>query len=136
MESRLEAAIWRRAHDRCEYCQLCQSYTSLPLEIDHIIARKHGGKTELDNLALSCFYCNSYKGSNVAGVDPIDGAIVRLYNPRSDIWGDHFEWKGPLLVARTAIGRVTIAVLVINHPDAIVVRESLIQEGIFPPASP
>jgi hypothetical protein len=31
------------------------------------------------------------------------------------------------------VGRATITVLVINHPDAVAVREALIEEGVFPP---
>ena len=87
---------------------------------------------ESGNLALSCDYCNSYKGPHVAGVDPSDGVIVRLFHPLTDIWAEHFRWEGPVLAGRTAIGRVTISVLGINHPDAVVVRQSLIQEGNNP----
>jgi hypothetical protein len=36
------------------------------------------------------------------------------------------------LVARTAVGRTTIVVLAMNHPDAVAVRRSLIAEGLFP----
>lgn len=132
MDANLDALVRQRAHGLCEYCQLAEAFSSLPFEIDHVIARKHGGKTELANLALSCFYCNSYKGPNIAGVDS-NGAIVRLFNPRVDNWDDHFYWQGPILVARTPFGQATISVLNINHPDAIIVRESLIEEGLFPP---
>jgi hypothetical protein len=82
---------------------------------------------------LTCFYCNSLKGPNIAGVDPRSGQIVRLYHPRRDIWGRHFRWEGPLLVGRTASGRATIAVLAINNPDAVAFRQALIEEGVFPP---
>jgi 5-methylcytosine-specific restriction endonuclease McrA len=40
------------------------------IQIDHIIARQHGSRTELDNLALACVHCNRFKGPNVAGLDP------------------------------------------------------------------
>jgi 5-methylcytosine-specific restriction endonuclease McrA len=33
--------VWIRADNQCEYCQLPQSATALPHEIDHIRARKH-----------------------------------------------------------------------------------------------
>ena len=36
-----------------------------------------------------------------------------------------------MLVGRTPIGRVTISVLAINHPDAVALRMTLIQEGTF-----
>jgi hypothetical protein len=36
------------------------------------------------------------------------------------------------LVGLTAIGKATIAILGINHPSAIAVREQLHIEGVFP----
>jgi hypothetical protein len=51
--------VVQRAKRRCEYCQLAQICSNLSFEIDHIIARKHGGRTVASNLALSCFYCNT-----------------------------------------------------------------------------
>jgi 5-methylcytosine-specific restriction endonuclease McrA len=82
MEKKLEALVWRRAHDRCEYCCLQQTYSVLTFEVDHIIAIKHGGPTVASNLALSCFYCNSFKGPNVAGFDPKTRKLTRLFHPR------------------------------------------------------
>jgi HNH endonuclease len=132
MDDAVVALVWQRASTICEYCQLPQALSSIPFEIDHIIAQKHSGPTESENLALTCFFCNSYKGPNIAGIDPESGRIVRLYHPRKDRWSRHFIWDGPLLVGRTAIGRATIAVLAINHPDAVELRTSLIEEGVFP----
>ncbi len=34
--------------------------------------------------------------------------------------------------ALTAIGRATVKLLAINHPDYVLLRESLIDEGTFP----
>lgn len=132
MDKALVELVWRRADAKCEYCQMPQLLSSAPFEIDHIIASKHGGKTQPDNLALSCFYCNSYKGPNIAGIDPETGELTRLFNPRRDQWSEHFAWNRPRLLGRSAVGRTTISVLEINHPDYLVVRESLIAEGIFP----
>jgi hypothetical protein len=58
--------------------------------------------------------------------------MVRLFHPRRDNWQDHFRWKGPRIQARTAVGRVTIAVLDMNHSDSVAVRAQLIAEGGFP----
>jgi hypothetical protein len=33
----------------------------------------------------------------------------------------------------TPIGRATVQVLNMNHPDAVAVRVALIEEGVFPP---
>lgn len=106
----------------------------LPFQIDHITARKHGGIGSEDNLALACFYCNTNKGPNIAGIDPASGEVVRLFHPRKDVWAEHFFWEGPTLKSHTPIGRATIGVLRINDPDYVAVRASLIAEGAFPPA--
>lgn len=133
MDAALIALVRERAQARCEYCQLAQDVSCLPFEIDHIIAQKHGGPSHAMNLSWSCFYCNRYKGPNIAGVDPETGRIVRLFHPRKDLWTRHFRWNGPVLVGKTTTGRATIAVLAINHPDAVTLRGALIEEGVFPP---
>lgn len=133
MNEQLKAFVWKRADDRCEYCQLPQKFSLIPFEIDHVIARKHRGPTVADNLALSCFYCNSYKGANLSGVDPETGVVARLFDPRRQKWNRHFRWNGPYLEGRTQIGRATIAVLEINHPDAVEARRCLIEEEGFQP---
>ena len=132
MDSSLQEFVRRRANDTCEYCRMPQHLDSLPFQMDHIIARKHDGPTSADNLALACFYCNTYKGPNLAGVDPIGGQVVRLFHPRKDIWADHFFWEGPILRSHTPVGRAAIAVLRINDAEAVAVRASLISEGVFP----
>lgn len=62
MDAALERLVWRRGKGACEYCQLPQAVSAIRFEIDHVIPRKHRGRTIAANLALSCFYCNSYKG--------------------------------------------------------------------------
>jgi len=116
-----------RAAGCCEYCHFPESLSFLPFQVDHIIAEKHSGPTVESNLAWSCYYCNSFKGPNISGWDPDSDQIVRLFHPRRDTWNEHFFWLGPKLVGRTAIGRVTILVLDINHPDAVAVRKRLLE---------
>lgn len=132
MNNELQRLVRERAGDCCEYCHLSQhddSFFRFP--IDHIIAEQHGGRTIASNLALSCYRCNLHKGPNIAGSDRETGKLVPLFHPRRHKWEHHFAWDGPRLIGRTAIGRVTIAILAINHPDAIAQRETLIQEGIL-----
>jgi hypothetical protein len=129
MNVELERLVWRRADARCEYCQLPQFASPLPHAIDHIIARQHGGLTEAENLALACFFCNSYKGPNIAGLNPRTGRRVRLFHPRKDRWSRHFAWQGPILVGCTIIGRVTVALLEINRMEAVEFREYLTRES-------
>ncbi len=133
MDSALEQLVWQRADAAYEYCQFPQVLSAIPFEIDHIISRKHDGKTTAGNLALSCFYCNSYKGPNISGIDPVTHRIVPLFHPRRQKWSRHFQWYGARLIGKTAAGRATIAVLEINEPRALRTRQSLIEERLFPP---
>ena len=80
-----------------------------------------------------CHFCNAFKGPNIAGRDPATKNVERLFNPRQDDWQEHFRWDGPALEARTAIGRVTLAVLRINLPYRVAVRASLMGEKLFAP---
>ena len=125
----LEARVIRRAASRCEYCHFPEGAAELIFQCDHIIAQKHGGVTAEDNLAWACFSCNSRKGPNLSGVDPVSGKLTRLFHPRTDAWDAHFAWEGTWLRGKTAIGRTTIAVLGINDPDTVAVREALQEEG-------
>ena len=62
------AALRREVRDRaglcCEYCRIAEGDRAIDFAIDHVIAEKHGGKTILENLCLSCYECNTYKGSD------------------------------------------------------------------------
>ena len=128
----LEKRVWQRAAGFCEYCRLPQAVYLLPFQIDHVIARQHGGKTQLNNLALACPRCNRNKGPNIAGVDPVNRKIGPLFHPRRDRWSDHFRWHGPRLIGLTEAGRITIRVLGINQPEALRIRRELIAEGHSP----
>ncbi|MGO8903099.1 MAG: HNH endonuclease [Isosphaeraceae bacterium] len=127
MNEALARLVWERARSRCEYCQLSQALTRLPCQIDHVIAVKHRGSTRASNLALSCFACNNHKGPNIAGIDPVSGKIAPLYNPRRHKWARHFRWEGPVLCGETAIGRATVAVLEMNLPYRVALRQALIE---------
>jgi hypothetical protein len=117
----------------CDYCRMPQLYDLLPFQIDHVIAKKHRGGNELQNLAIACLHCNSHKGPNIAGIDPQTRRITRLFHPRKEKWESHFRWKGAQLVGLTAVGRATIAVLEMNHHERVAIRASLLKGGFFPP---
>jgi hypothetical protein len=82
----LQQQIRERAGGLCEYCHLPDTSTTLPFQIDHIIAEKHAGLTILENLAYCCLHCNAFKGPNIAGVDEETQEVVRLFHPRQDRW--------------------------------------------------
>lgn len=129
----LIALVRQRAGNCCEYCRLPQQFSSIPFEIDHIIAVQHGGRTIASNLALACFADNHHKGPHLAGIDPQTGRKSWLFHPRRHKWSHHFRWNGPFLVGRTPVGRATVAVLAVNLPHRVAQRAALIAEGVFPP---
>lgn len=125
MNRHLSRVVWERAAYRCEYCALPQSSYPLPFQVDRVRADKHGGETIESNLAPACTHCNRHKGPNIAGFDVETGETVRLFNPRTDTWEQHFAADGPLLRGRTAIGRATVDVLRMNDPDQLLIRSAL-----------
>jgi len=80
---------------------------SFPHEPDHIIALKHRGETKGENLALACFDCNRFKGTDIASVDPVTGQVVHLFNPRTQTWSDHFAIEDGRIAPLTPVGRAT-----------------------------
>ena len=127
----LREVVWQRAGERCEYCRLPQSLTVLPHELDHIVAQQHHGPTSAENLCLACAQCNGHKGPNLTGIDPVTKELTRLFNPRRDLWREHFHWNGAVLQGLTAIGRTTIDVLAINDPARILIRRLSREVGLF-----
>lgn len=134
--TRISAALRRevreRAGERCEYCLLPESEAIFPHEPDHLVALKHGGATMSANLALACFDCNRFKGSDIASVDPITGELVALFNPRTQRWANHFGLRGGVIVPLTAVGRVTEKLLQLNLGSRVEVRERLVAINAYP----
>lgn len=122
--------------DRCAYCLSAQQYVLSKLEVEHIISRARGGSDEEWNLCLACRLCNSYKSSRIEAVDPLSLAVVPLFNPRTQAWGDHFQWSqdGVKIIGLTPVGRATVAALQLNNEIAVNVRRNWVMVGWHPPA--
>ena len=131
MPMALRDALRQRAGARCEYCRMPERFAPLRFQKDHVVALKHRGATAPENLAWSCADCNAHKGSNLAGLDPHTGKLERLFNPRADRWEEHFEWHGAELAGKTAIGRVTVAVLQINREERLVLLQELMTGALW-----
>jgi HNH endonuclease len=129
----LRKQVYEQAKGVCEYCLMPDIATFAPHEIDHIIAEKHGGRTEPENLALSCTLCNKHKGSDLASIDPETGKIIPLYHPRKDLWHEHFGLNGAEFEPLTPIGRVTVQLLQLNRRDRVEERQLLLQVGMIQP---
>lgn len=52
--------IYARDEFRCQYCG--QKFEPKDLSFDHVVSKRHGGKTEWTNIVTSCFTCNRIKG--------------------------------------------------------------------------
>lgn len=129
---RLRRQVQERAQGRCEYCLIHEEDMYYPHEADHIIAEKHNGPTSPDNLAWSCFYCNRFKGSDLASVDPVSGKAVFLFHPREQKWNRHFRLNGPLIEGITSSGRATVVLLHMNDSERVAYRLGLIEIGHYP----
>jgi hypothetical protein len=100
--------------------------------VEHIVAEKHGGATNEDNLALACPYCNRFKGTDLGSIDPETGQLTPFFNPRTQQWEEHFRLEGPRILPLTPEGRVTVAILQFNYPDRILERRRLIEVDKYP----
>lgn len=124
--------VRQRANNRCEYCRKPDSVSTVPFHVDHIISRKHGGSSALDNLAWACFECNIAKGTDIASFDHDTKQLASYYNPRQQIWSDHFTTDGPTILGITPSGRVTVRLLLLNSMDSIPTRLDLIAVQLWP----
>lgn len=97
------------------------------LQVEHILPKKHGGSDDNGNLALACIHCNSHKGSNLTGIDPANGQIVRLFDPRKQAWNDHFVWEGTQILGMTPWGRTTVRVMNMNADEVVQCRIAVVE---------
>ena len=119
----LRRQVAQRANYRCEYCLLPEVLAIYPFEVDHIIAIRHGGKSVPENLAYCCSRCNRNKGSDLTTVLPDESTIIRIFNPRVDVWDDHFETGNGVIYAKSNIGVATIKLLDFNTPERVIGRQ-------------
>jgi len=127
----LRQTIADHANHLCEYCLIAEANTFYGCEVDHIISLKHGGSSELDNLAYACAPCNRAKGSDVGSISTT-GEFTRFFNPRTDRWAEHFRLERETIVPRTAIGEVTARIFGFNDSARIHEREEMIRFGKYP----
>ncbi|MBI3066792.1 MAG: HNH endonuclease [Deltaproteobacteria bacterium] len=139
MSSYINAALRQLVATRvdflCEYCLIHEEDTFFGCEVDHIISEKHGGKTEAENLAYACAFCNRSKGSDVGSLVQRTGAFVRFFNPRTDRWADHFALDRVTIIALSDVGEVTARILDLNNSERLFERQALQVIGKYPSAS-
>ena len=123
------------ADHRCGYCLTPQSFTAMPMHIEHIIPIARGGSSTEDNLWQACPFCNGYKRDQIHALDPETDKNVAIFNPRQQVWADHFQWSedGTEIIGRTACGRATTAALKLNNQYLVQARHRWVAAGWHPP---
>ncbi len=127
--------IHLQAKNRCGYCQSQQRLIPIPFEVEHIHPTGKGGTDDESNLWLSCRLCNAFKGMQTDWTDLVTGDLVTLFNPRDQVWLDHFQWdaSGTQINGKTAVGRATIQALQLNHQLHLEPRRLWVSVGWHPP---
>lgn len=125
----ISAAVRRkvaeRAGFRCEYCLLDEKFMGHSAQIDHIISLKHRGTNDIENLAYSCWLCNGNKGSDVGSVKYGTHEFIRFFNPRIDIWSEHFRLIVYRIEPISDIGLVTEFIFGFNESERVAERSLL-----------
>lgn len=120
----------------CGYCHAPEAFLGMPLDFDHLLPEALGGATVRENLWLACSRCNDFKGNRNESADPLTGAIVPLFNPRTQRWTEHFAWSltGERILGRSPTGRATVEALRLNNEFIVVARQFWVEAGRWPPA--
>jgi hypothetical protein len=125
----LRTLVAERAKFRCEYCLLHEDDSYSPHQVDHIVSRKHGGVSSADNLAYCWLRCNLWKGTDIGSLSARTGKLIPLFNPRKDVWPEHFRLDGAIIEPLTAEGEATARLLKLNLDKRIAERRVAIAAG-------
>ncbi len=127
--------VEERAKKLWEYCQSPLEFSSDPFSVEHIFPISKGGTDDLENLALACQGCNGHKYTKTEAFDVISQTTATFYNPRKDVWNEHFVWSEDFteIIGKTAKGRATIKTLKLNRQRIMNLRRVLILAGEHPP---
>lgn len=131
----LRQKVSQTARFRCGYCLTSQRIVGPLLEIDHLVPVARGGTSEEANLWLACPLCNGAKSDQTEAIDPVTQQTVPIFNPRRNLWTEHFQWiaNGAVVEGLTPIGRATVVALKMNQADVVATRRLWVAVGWHPP---
>lgn len=131
----LRRSVRNRARCLCEYCRTPEDFSPQSFVVEHIFPRVLGGETKEENLAYSCQGCNSHKAVKTGAIDPVTEENISLFNPRTQIWREHFVWNENFteVIGLTATGRATVEALHLNRNGLKNLRRVLYRTGQHPP---
>ena len=135
LPNKLREQVRKRANYLCEYCHTSERWQYVRFTLDHVVPALEGGSENLDNLALACFHCNRRKSNNQTASDSETSAVVSLFNPRLQLWSEHFTWTadGLFVIPLTATGRATVALLQLNRERIVEIRRADVEVRRHPP---
>lgn len=126
IDEAMRRAVRERSQAVCEYCGLSESVSgNLPFHIEHVRSHQHRGTDDFENLCWSCSRCDRYKGPNLSAHDPVTDQLVRLFNPRHDVWSEHFRIERRYIVGLTPEDRATVELLQMNDRWKVNLRGAL-----------
>jgi hypothetical protein len=76
-------------------------------------------------LALTCWRCNRYKGTDLGSFDPQTGTFSFLFNPRTQQWTEHFMMEEHQILGLIREGRTTVKLLKFNSDERLTERQRL-----------
>lgn len=131
----LRLIVAEQARHQCGYCQTQEVVSGIRLTVEHLSPKALGGTDEIDNLWLSCRTCNEAKGVLTNAFDPETQQTVPLFNPRTQLWHEHFFWDqdSTHIIGKTAVGRATVHVLDLNNELRVMSRAIWVEAGFHPP---
>lgn len=98
--------VFLRDNFKCQYCG--EKFSIKKLTIDHVLPRKHGGKTNWKNVTTACMKCNSVKGHDETIVPknaPHKPSYYEMVSKRRNhpimvrdkAWADYLDWPEDLI---------------------------------------
>ena len=131
----LKNKVRQTARNRCGFCLTPQAIVSMLLEIEHLHPIAEGGTDDEENLWLACRNCNGFKHAKTHAIDPQTNIESPLFNPRRQIWSEHFKFNETKteIIGKTACGRATVAALRLNFEQAVNARKVWVNAGWYPP---
>ena len=84
---------------------------------------------------MRAFAATALKAPTSPHAIPRRGALVALFNPRTDHWSAHFQLSGAEVIPLTPVGRGTAVLLRFNDEQRVLLREELLRQGRYTPPS-
>jgi len=72
--------IYQHYHNKCCYCG--ETCDTRDLNLDHVLPKSRGGRTDWNNIVLSCIECNSTKANRT----PEEAGMTMHYRPAKPSW--------------------------------------------------